>query len=129
MNFQPVKELIANLPRPSLIDLERFNTSLVIPNETAGILRDIEMQPINRNGLVPSTSTLNQILHMPPDCCPRFIAKRFRCCAKWIPRRFRHRWTYLRSRAHRLVEHRFFEWLIIASILASSSTLVRFRRR
>ena len=41
-----------------------------------------------------------------------------------IPPSFERHWTRLRSKAHRLVEHRFFEWLIIASILASSTTLV-----
>ena len=122
-----MKDFLENLPRPSLSDLQNFNGTLVIPNESIRIGQEIEMQPMNRNGQVHSTSTLNHILHMPPDCCPKFIGKRFRCFAKWIPRRIRHRWTYLRSRAHRLVEHRFFEWLIIASILASSSTLVRIR--
>jgi hypothetical protein len=82
------------------------------------------MQPMNRNSVISVPSATWQTLHMPPDCCPKFILKRFSCCAKCIPKRIRQRWTYLRSRAHRLVEHRFFEWLIIASILASSSTLV-----
>jgi hypothetical protein len=61
---------------------------------------------------------------MPPDCCPRIISKHFDSYKYLIPKIIQRYWTYLRSKAHRLVEHRFFEWLIIASILASSTTLV-----
>ncbi|CAF2980682.1 unnamed protein product [Rotaria sp. Silwood2] len=117
------QELVSKLPLPTLIDLEKTNTSLVITNNAAIINEDIEMQLMNND----STVTINPItwenLHMPPDCCSKMISKHFSCCAKYIPIRIQQRWTYLRSKAHRLVEHRFFEWLIIGSILASSTTL------
>jgi len=86
---------------------------------------DIELKPLNNNNPITSTILLsNQSLPMPPDCCPKIISKYFDRYKYIIPERIQQRWTYLRSKAHRLVEHRFFEWLIIASILASSSTLV-----
>jgi len=86
---------------------------------------DIEMRLMNSNSITPLTPLTCQNLHMPPpDCCPKIISKYFSCCAKCIPERIRQRWTFFRSKAHRLVEHRFFEWIIIASILASSTTLV-----
>ena len=85
---------------------------------------DIEMQPMNSTSRTQLTSPTWQELHRPPDCCPRIILKQFAFCANIIPKDFQQQWTYLRSRAHRLVEHRFFEWLIIGSILASSTTLV-----
>ncbi len=94
-------------------------------NEATGPFEDIELKPLNNNN--PTTSTIplsNQSLPMPPDCCPKIISKHFDRCKYIIPQRIQQQWTYLRSKAHRLVEHRFFEWLIIASILASSSTLV-----
>ena len=34
------------------------------------------------------------------------------------------KWIYLHNLTHRLVEHRYFEWFIIISILVSSVTLV-----
>jgi hypothetical protein len=82
------------------------------------------MQPMNGHSHTPLTSPTWQELHMPPDCFPKIISKHFSICGKCIPKRFQQRWTYLRSKAHQLVEHRFFEWLIIGSILASSTTLV-----
>lgn len=90
------------------------------PNE------DTEMQLMNSHSstvlTTPITDSTGHLL--PPDCCPNFVAKPFLCCAKCIPKRFQQRWTFLRSRALRLVEHRFFERLLIVSILASSTTLV-----
>lgn len=74
--------------------------------------------------ITPTIPSPNVFLHMPPDCCPRMISKHFTCCKGLVPKSIQRYWTYLRSKAHRLVEHRFFEWLIIASILASSTTLV-----
>ncbi len=117
-------ELISHLPLPVLHDLEKTNGALIVTNESADINEQIEMQPMNTNSIVSTTSATWQTLQMPPDCCPKIILKHFYCCAKFIPKRIRQRWTYLRSKAHCLVEHRFFEWLIIGSILASSSTLV-----
>jgi hypothetical protein len=84
------------------------------------------MQPMNSNSLTPLTPSTGQTLHMPPDCCPNIISKRFSSCGKCIPKHIQQRWTFLRSKAHRLVEHRYFEWLIITSILASSATLVSY---
>jgi hypothetical protein len=80
------------------------------------------MQAINNNSI--TTPPTWQIVHMPPDCCPNMISKHFSCCAKCIPKIIQERWTYFRSVAHRLVEHQSFEWFIIISILASSTTLV-----
>jgi hypothetical protein len=80
------------------------------------------MQPID-NSSITSPPTWH-ILHMPPDCFPPIISKHFSCCAKCIPKLIQEQWTYLRSVAHRLVEHGYFEWFIIISILASSTTLV-----
>jgi hypothetical protein len=111
------------------MDLEKFNGTLVLTNESALINEDIEMQPMNSTSRTQLTSPAWQDLHRPPDCCPKFILKQFSFCAKIIPQRFQQRWTYLRSQAHRLVEHRFFEWLIIGSILASSTTLVSYFKR
>lgn len=82
------------------------------------------MQPMNSNSLTPLTPPTCETFDMPPDCCPKIISKYFSFRVNCIPKRIQQRWTYLRSIAHRLVEHRLFEWLIIGSILASSSTLV-----
>ena len=65
-----------------------------------------------------------EIVDIPSDCCPKMLSKHFSCCAKCIPKRIEEGWIYLRSLSHRLVEHRFFEWFIIVSILGSSTTLV-----
>lgn len=117
-------ELITSYPLPTLFDFEKFNSSLILTNDSALMQEGIEMQPINSNTFRPVTFPKWQLLHMPPDCCPRIISKHFAWCAKCIPKSVQQRWTYFRSQAHRLVEHRYFEWLIIASILASSTTLV-----
>ena len=83
------------------------------------------MQPLNHPFQKPEVSPpIRDNLGMPPDCCPKILSKFCSPCSKFIPKRFQQRWTFLRSKAHRLVEHRFFEWLIIGSILASSTTLV-----
>jgi hypothetical protein len=76
------------------------------------------MQQINNN------SPTYEIVHIPPDCCPKIISKYFSCCMKCIPPLIKNQWRYLRSLSHRLVEHRYFEWFIIVSILVSSITLV-----
>jgi hypothetical protein len=99
---------------------DRLNGLLVQEIES---IENIEMKPLN-NPITPTSPSPNLCLHMPPDCCPRIISKHFDCCKYLIPKIIQQEWTYLRSKAHRLVEHRFFEWLIIASILASSATLV-----
>ncbi len=78
------------------------------------IHEDIEMQSMNNNSITSSPTW--EIIHMPPDCCPKIISKHF----KYIPKR----WTYIRSLAHYFVEHRYFELIIIISILISSVTLV-----
>jgi hypothetical protein len=101
-----------------------LNGSLVITNNSAVSNEDIEMQLMNSNSLTPLTPPTWETRHMPPDCCPSIISKYFSCCTKFIPKHIQQRWTFLRGKAHRLVEHQFFEWLIIGSILASSATLV-----
>ena len=84
-------------------------------------VESIEMTPLNN---IPTVSPDNLLLHIPPACCPRSISKHFDCCKTIVPRTIQRKYVHLRSEALRLVEHRFFEWLIIASILASSTTLV-----
>jgi hypothetical protein len=110
---------------PTTSDQEKSNGSFVITKDFLIANEDIEMRLMNSNSITPLTLPTCQNLHKPPpDCCPKIISKYFSCCAKFIPERIRQRWTFFRSKAHRLVEHRFFEWIIIASILASSTTLV-----
>lgn len=108
--------------------IENSNTAFIITNSSVLFNEDIEMQQMNINSIPLITPSTWQILHMPPDCCPRLISKHFSWCGKCIPKTVQRRWTYLRTSAHWLVEHRYFEWLIIGSILASSSTLVRILR-
>jgi hypothetical protein len=89
-------------------------------------IESIEMTPLNNNNnnsrqIIASN---DPSLLMPPDCCPRMISRHFDGFKYLISQSIQQKWTSLRSKAHRLVEHRFFEWLIIASILASSTTLV-----
>lgn len=55
----------------------------------------------------PSNIQTSEILHQQSNCC--YIQEK---------------WIYLRNLTHRLVEHRYFEWFIIISILVSSITLV-----
>ncbi|CAF0840530.1 unnamed protein product [Rotaria sordida] len=119
------EEFVDTLPLPRLYQIEEFNISLPLPDDLSTIFEDIEMQPMNNNNnnnTITSRSTW-QILYMPPDCCPTIISKHFSCCVKCIPKFIQEQWRHLRSLAHRFVEHRFFEWVIIASILASSTTL------
>jgi hypothetical protein len=118
-----------NLPLPTSFDLEQSNGSLVIANDSALPIEDIEMQLMNNDSTTLSIPRTYEELHLPPDCCTPMISKHFFWCTKCIPIRFQQRWTYLRSKAHRLVEHRFFEWLIIGSILTSSTTLVSYSNK
>ena len=110
----------------NLVDIENVNGSLILSNDSIFNHEDIELQPMNNSNRISGRSTPSQWhgLHTPPDCCPKMIMKHFAVCGRCISKRVQRRWTYLRSQAHRLVEHRFFEWLIIGSILASSTTLV-----
>ena len=116
-----------NLPFPTSIPIEnkpdQSHGSIVVTNEGARQTEEIEMKPLNRP-INQAIQTYRSYVHMPPDCCPRMVSKHFDRFKYMIPESIQLQWTYLRSRAHRLVEHRFFEWLIIASILASSTTLV-----
>jgi hypothetical protein len=92
-------------------------------NTNHSVIKDdnIEMQPMNDNSI---SSPAWQTLHKPPDCFPNLISKHFTCCGKCIPKCIQERWTYCRSLSHYVVEHQYFECLIIISILASSTTLV-----
>ncbi len=90
--------------------------------EESIVPENIEMKPM-RNSRIMSLS-VRQILHKPPDCCPTIISKHFSCCSKFIPKSIEEHWTYFRSLTHCFVEHRYFEWFIIFSILISSITLV-----
>lgn len=90
---------------------------------------DIEMKLMNSHSNTPLTSPTDVHHHMPPpDCCPKLITKYLCCCTKCIPKPIQQKWTFFRGRTLQLVEHRFFERLIIASILASSTTLVSSRK-
>lgn len=100
-----------------------LNISVVLTNESLIKNENIELQSMNNN--VVSAPTW-QSLHVPPDCCPIMISKHFICCGKLIPKSVQERWTYFRSFAHYIVEHQYFESLIIISILASSTALVSF---
>ncbi|CAF1586722.1 unnamed protein product, partial [Adineta ricciae] len=123
--------LTNSLSFPTSSDIENAKANPNgLSNPPYGITRlseDIEMQSLKNSttndNLTALTPLTYQYLHMPPDCCPRLISKHFEFCKHFIPETVQRHWTFLRSRAHRLVEHRFFEWLIIASILASSTTL------
>ncbi|CAF4138409.1 unnamed protein product [Rotaria sp. Silwood2] len=115
------QESISYLPLPTSYNLEESNSSAIVTNDLSLPYEEIEMQPMNNNSVTPPPTW--QILHVSPDCCPQMISKHFSCCAKCIPKLIQKQWTYLRSLTLRFVEHRFFEWLIIISILASSTTL------
>ncbi|CAF4109785.1 unnamed protein product, partial [Rotaria magnacalcarata] len=120
-------------PSSTLPDIDntkdKNNGQLILKNEGAEPIEDIEMQLLNNTTndhptpLNPTALTNDETLHMPPDCCPKLVSKYFASCKDMVPKTIERHWTFLRSKAHRLVEHRFFEWLIIASILASSTTL------
>lgn len=127
-NENEIKNQVANLdlvdtvPLPKFYNLEEFTASVLTNNDVSPINEDIEMQPMNTESTKSRPEW--QILHLPPDCFPAKITKLFNCCGKCFSKSFKERWIYLRTVAHYLVEHRYFEWLIIASILASSATLV-----
>ncbi|CAF4705492.1 unnamed protein product [Rotaria sp. Silwood1] len=116
------QESIINLPLPILNKLEECNNAFVIStNDLSIVHEDIGRQSINTNSITSPPTW--QVLHMPPNCCPTIISKHFSCCAKYIPKLIQEQWTYLRSLVLCIVEHHFFEWFIIISILASSTTL------
>ncbi len=104
------KEIVSDIPLPILNNLEESNDPVVLSTVPEDI--KIESPPTWRT------------LHIPPDCFPDIISKHYSCCAKCIPKSIQKGWTYLRSLTHCLVEHRYFEWFIIITILASSTTLV-----
>ncbi|CAF3513815.1 unnamed protein product [Rotaria sp. Silwood1] len=115
------QESVSYLPLPTSYTLEESNTSVLLNDDLVTKYEEIEMQPINNNSITSPPTW--QTLHIPPDCCPNIISKHFSCCTKCIPKMIQKRWTYVRSLAHRFVEHQSFEWIIIISILASSTTL------
>ncbi|CAF4075639.1 unnamed protein product [Rotaria sordida] len=116
------QELVNCLSLPTSYTLEETNPSVLLTNDLSTKYEEIEMQPMNNNSMKSSSPTW-QIVHMPPDCCPKRISKSFSCCTKCIPKLTQEQWTYLRSLVHRFVEHRFFKWFIIISIIASCTTL------
>ncbi|UJR17003.1 hypothetical protein I4U23_003901 [Adineta vaga] len=68
-------------------------------------------------------SSTDQILDLPPDCCPNVISNQFSGCVEYIPKIIQNQWIYFRNFTHRFVEHRYFEWFILVNILISSLTL------
>ncbi|CAF4986441.1 unnamed protein product, partial [Rotaria sp. Silwood1] len=114
------KESTNNLTLRTLCQSEDLNTSVLLNNDSLIKHDNIEIQPINNNSI---SSSAWQILHIPPDCFPNIISKYFTCCGKCIPKSIQERWTYFRSLIHYIVEHQYFEYLIISSILASSTAL------
>jgi len=111
------KELTNNLILPKL----SLNTSVVLIDDSLIKDDNIEMQPMNNNCI---SSPTWKIVHIPSNCFPNIISKYFTCCGKCIPKSIKERWTYFRSLSHCVVEHQYFEYLIIISILISSTTLV-----
>ncbi|CAF4403336.1 unnamed protein product, partial [Rotaria sordida] len=103
------QELVNCLSLPTSYTLEETNASVLLTNDLSTKDEEIEMQPMNNNPMKSSSPTW-QIVHMPPDCCPKRISKSFSCCAKCIPKLIQEQWTYLRSLVHRFVELRFFKW-------------------
>ncbi|CAF1517833.1 unnamed protein product [Rotaria sp. Silwood1] len=114
------KESTNNLTLRTLCQSEDLNTSVLLNNDSLIKHDNIEIQPINNNSI---SSSAWQILHIPPDCFPNIISKYFTCCGKCIPKSIQERWIYFRSLIHYIVEHQYFEYLIISSILASSTAL------
>ncbi|CAF4218965.1 unnamed protein product [Rotaria socialis] len=109
-----------NLTLPALCQSAELNTSIILTTNSLVEHDNIEMQPIDDNSIsLPSC----QNLHIAPDCFPNAISKYFTCCSKCIPKSIQERWTYFRSLTHYIVEHQYFELLIIISILASSTSL------
>ncbi|CAF3995487.1 unnamed protein product [Rotaria sordida] len=114
------KESTNNLTLQTLYQSEDLNISVVLNNDSLIKHDNIEIQPMNNNSISPSPW---QILHIPPDCFPNIISKHFICCDKYISKSIQEQWTYFRSLIYYIVEHQYFEYLIIISILASSTTL------
>lgn len=73
---------------------------------------------------IETAPTEHEILYFPPDCCPNSISKHFSYCSIYIPDVIQNYWAHLRHLTLRLVEHHYFEWVILISILVSSLTLV-----
>ena len=95
--------------------------------EDSALAIEIELTPdVPRLTLanIETSPTEHEILYFPPDCCPNYISKHFSCCSTCIPEMVQNYWTYLRHLTLRLVDHRYFEWVILISILVSSLTLV-----
>ncbi|CAF1587688.1 unnamed protein product, partial [Adineta ricciae] len=107
----------------------RFLIEILRRNETKSIKYKVKaskaiiVETIEMQAMDSAVSLPENILDTPPDCCPTLISKYFACCAECIPQFLQTQWKSLRSSIHRLVQHRFFEWFIIASIVASSITL------
>ena len=60
------------------------------------------------------------------ECCPCWM--KFctcNCISMWKESRGYQAWRNMRHKIKKLVEHRYFEWLILVIIIASSVTLVR----
>lgn len=125
-------DFLNNTSSPSTIDVDtkkdKLNGSLVLTNEAVEPIEDIEMKPLNNAASPtltnPTVFTYDSNGQTPPDCCSEVVLQYFSFCVPFVPEVVKKYWTLLRSKANRLVEHRFFEWLIMASILASSTTLV-----
>ncbi|RWS27821.1 sodium channel protein para-like protein [Leptotrombidium deliense] len=67
------------------------------------------------------TNTEDVIVDEPIDCLPDFIYAKFPCCLEETP--FWLKWKEIRFKSYHLVEHKYFETLVITLILISSVTL------
>lgn len=121
--------MLAKLAVPVGINLNENIDSLIIENDGRKFSENDELESIGKLQKISNPMEIVEKLPLPPDCCPKFIFKRFLCCKIFIPKKFRRVWTLVRSRALQLVEHQFFERLIIGSILASSTTLASSPRK
>lgn len=81
-------------------------------------------QQLNPDGAKTKTCSTEEPITLPPNCCPSVINKRFIVCDRHIPISMQMKWKRIRLVTHRLVENQVFEWVIIISILASSTALV-----
>lgn len=86
--------------------------------------KDEEIPLDNPDVITVPEDTQTDKTNLPPDCCPDIIAKHLSRCGQCIPKTVQHRWIFIRGKAHSIVEHFYFEVIIIISILASSVTLV-----
>ncbi|CAF4713197.1 unnamed protein product [Rotaria sp. Silwood1] len=120
-SLSTTRELVGNVSLLIFYIIEEFNVSVCTTNNLSTIQEDIEMQTMNNDSIISNSKW--QVLHRSSDCCPILISNHFSCFAKCIPKVIQEQWIYFRSIAHLFVEHRFFEWLIVGSILASSTTL------